>query len=110
MVIPQYYEGTRKIHLGKKITNMTDYEALYEKEDDDLSSVLKSQIEKIMDSQYYMAVVEKMRMATELLVPDIANTMEAQKHIRPILPPRPKPLIKVKNGEYICTRRWDLWE
>ena len=76
MVIPQYYEGTRKIHLGKKITSMTDYEALYEKEEDDLSSVLKSQIEKIMDSQYYMAVVEKMRMATELLVPDIANTME----------------------------------
>ena len=76
MVIPQYYEGTRKIHLGKKITNMTDYEALYEKEDDELSSVLKSQIEKIMDSQYYMAVVEKMRMATELLVPDIANTMD----------------------------------
>ncbi len=76
MVIPQYYEGTRKIHLGKRITNMTEYEALYENEEDDLSDVLKKQIEKIMDSQYYMAVVEKMRMATELLIPDIANTLE----------------------------------
>ena len=35
---------------------------------------------------------------------------EAQKHIRPILPPRPKPLFKEENGEYVCTRRWDLWE
>ena len=35
---------------------------------------------------------------------------EAQKHVRPILPPLPKPLIKEENGEYICTRRWDLWE
>ena len=35
---------------------------------------------------------------------------EAQKHVRPILPPRPRPLIKEKNGKYICTRRWDLWE
>lgn len=35
---------------------------------------------------------------------------EAQKHIHPKLPPRPKPLIKEKNGEYVCTRRWDLWE
>ena len=76
MVLPQYYEGTRKIHLGKRITNMTDYETLYEKEDDDLSTVLKNQIEKIMDSQYYMAVVEKMRTATEIFVPDIANTMK----------------------------------
>ena len=33
---------------------------------------------------------------------------EAQKHIHPQLPPRPEPLIKEKNGEYICTRRWDL--
>ena len=35
---------------------------------------------------------------------------EAQKHIRPKLPPRPEPLIKEKIGEYICSRRWDLWE
>ena len=35
---------------------------------------------------------------------------EAQKHIRPKLPPRPEPLIKENNGGYICTRCWDLWE
>lgn len=35
---------------------------------------------------------------------------EAQKHIRPKLPPRPEPLIKEKISEYICSRRWDLWE
>lgn len=76
MVIPQYYEGTRKIHLGKKITNIDEYERLYDKKEDDLSVVLKSQIEKILDSQYYMAIVEKMRTATELSIPDITNTME----------------------------------
>lgn len=76
MVIPQYYEGTRKIHLGKKITNMDEYEALYDKGEDELSVVLKKQIDKILDSQYYLAVVEKMRNATELFIPDIANTIE----------------------------------
>ncbi len=76
MVIPQYYEGTRKIHLGKKITNMDEYETLYDNGEDDLSVVLKEQIDKILDSQYYLAVVEKMRNATELFIPDIANTME----------------------------------
>ena len=35
---------------------------------------------------------------------------EAQKHIHPKLPPHPRPLIKAENGEYICTRRWELWE
>ena len=35
---------------------------------------------------------------------------EAQKHIRPKLPPRPELLIKENNGGYICTRCWDLWE
>ena len=76
MVIPQYYEGTRKIHLGKKITNMDEYETLYDKGEDELSVVLKKQIDKILDSQYYLAVVEKMRNATELFIPDIANTIE----------------------------------
>ncbi len=76
MVIPQYYEGTRKIHLGKKITNMDEYETLYDNGEDDLSVVLKEEIDKILDSQYYLAVVEKMRNATELFIPDIANTME----------------------------------
>lgn len=34
---------------------------------------------------------------------------EARKHIRPDLPPiRLK--VREKNGEYVCTRRWDLWE
>ena len=76
MVIPQYYEGTRKIHLGKKITNMDEYETLYDNGEDELSVVLKEEIDKILDSQYYLAVVEKMRNATELFIPDIANTME----------------------------------
>lgn len=76
MVIPQYYEGTRKIHLGKKITNMDEYGRLYDKGEDTLSVVLKEQIGKILDSQYYMAVVEKMRDATELSIPDITNTIE----------------------------------
>ena len=39
-----------------------------------------------------------------------ASKEEAEKHIHPQLPQRPEPLIKEKNGEYICTRRWDLWE
>ena len=76
MVIPQYYEGTRKIHLGKKITNMEEYEAMYEKEEDDLSTSLKTQIDKILDSQYYMTVVQKMKDATEIFIPDIIGTME----------------------------------
>ena len=41
MVLPQYQGGTRKIHLGKQITNMDEYEALYADEDDDLSAALK---------------------------------------------------------------------
>ena len=76
MVIPQYYEGARKIHLGKKITNMDEYEALYEKGEDNLSASLKAQIEKILDSQYYMTVVKKMKEATEIFIPDITATME----------------------------------
>ena len=62
--------------MGKKITNMDEYERLYDKKEDDLSGMLKGQIEKILDSQYYMAIVKKMRTATELSIPDITNTME----------------------------------
>ncbi len=34
---------------------------------------------------------------------------EASKHIRPDLPPM-RPAVHEENGEYVCTRRWDLWE
>jgi hypothetical protein len=34
---------------------------------------------------------------------------EAGKHIRPDLPPI-RPTVREENGEYVCTRRWDLWE
>ena len=34
---------------------------------------------------------------------------EAGKHIRPDLPPI-RPTVREDNGEYVCTRRWDLWE
>ena len=34
---------------------------------------------------------------------------EASKHIHPVLPPV-QPLIREEKGEYVCTRRWELWE
>ena len=34
---------------------------------------------------------------------------EASKHIRPDLPPI-RPTVREENGEYVCTRRWNLWE
>lgn len=61
MVLPQYQGGTRKIHLGKQITNMDEYEALYADEEDDLSSALKAKMDRILDSQYYMTAVQKMK-------------------------------------------------
>ena len=76
MVIPQYYNGTRKIHLGKKITSMDDYETLYATEEDGLSAALKSEMDKILDSQYYMTVVQKMRDATAITIPDIHTTLQ----------------------------------
>ena len=33
---------------------------------------------------------------------------EASKHIRPVLPPIQT--AKQEKNEYICTRRWGLWE
>lgn len=38
-----------------------------------------------------------------------ATEEEASKHIHPVLPPV-QPLIREEKGEYVCTRRWDLWE
>ena len=76
MVIPQYYNGTRKIHLGKKITNMDEYETIYANEEDTLSATLKAEMDKILDSQYYMTVVQKMRDAAEIAIPDFHNTLE----------------------------------
>ncbi len=32
---------------------------------------------------------------------------EANEHIHPTLPPM-RPSVQEENGEYICTRRWDL--
>ncbi len=36
---------------------------------------------------------------------------EARRHIRPALPPIRQPAkAKNENGEYVSTRRWELWE
>ena len=76
MVLPQYQGGTRKIHLGKQITNMDEYEALYADEEDDLSSALKAEMDRILDSQYYMTAVQKMKDATAISIPDIHTTLQ----------------------------------
>ena len=76
MVLPQYQGGTRKIHLGKQITNMDDYEALYADEEDDLAGALKAEMDRILDSQYYMTAVEKMKEATSITIPDIHTTLQ----------------------------------
>ena len=34
---------------------------------------------------------------------------DARQHIHPDLPPI-RPSIQKEKGEYICTRRWELWE
>ena len=34
---------------------------------------------------------------------------EARQHIHPNLPPM-QPTVREENGEYVSTRRWDLWE
>ncbi len=40
-----------------------------------------------------------------------ATKEEAQCHIRPALPPlQPPSKVKNDNGEYVSTRRWELWE
>lgn len=38
-----------------------------------------------------------------------ATEEEASKHIHPVLPQRQLSL-QGENGEYICTRRWEIWE
>ena len=38
-----------------------------------------------------------------------ATEEEASKHIHPVLPPV-QTLIQEEKGEYVCTRRWELWE
>ncbi len=75
MVLPQYQDGTRKIHLGKKITNMDEYETLYTEDDDDLSASLKTEMDKVLDSSSYQPVVEMMKAATEITVPDVHTTL-----------------------------------
>lgn len=69
MVLPQYQDGTRKIHLGKKITNMDEYETLYTEEDNNLSASLKAEMDKVLDSSSYQPVVEMMKAAIEITVP-----------------------------------------
>ena len=34
---------------------------------------------------------------------------EARQHIHPDLPPI-RPAVQEEKAEYICTRRWELWE
>ncbi len=76
MVLPQYQGGTRKIHLGKEITNMDEYEALYDNEEDDLSTALKAEMDRILDSQNYMTMVQKMKDATHITIPDVHTTLQ----------------------------------
>ena len=38
-----------------------------------------------------------------------ATEEEAGKHIHPDLPPV-QPVVREEKGEYVCTRRWELWE
>ena len=38
-----------------------------------------------------------------------ATEEAAQRHIRPDLPPMQQPSHN-ENGEFVCTRRWELWE
>ena len=38
-----------------------------------------------------------------------ATEEEAEEHIHPVLP-TVQPIVREEKGEYVCTRRWELWE
>lgn len=76
MILPHYYESTRKIHLGKKIQDIDTYDQLYENNKDNLAEIIRFHMKQMLDSQFYNSAVAKMREATEINVPDANATIE----------------------------------
>lgn len=76
MVLPRYYGSTRRIHLGKQITDIETYESLYDSSKDNLPSIIRGEIKSILNPERYNSVLEKMRVATEIHIPYFINTLE----------------------------------
>ena len=67
----------------------------------------------VKSSPWFVTIMFKKKEDSVIRLPHsrlFVTKEEALQHIRPVLTPRPEPLIKEENGEYTCTRRWDLWE
>lgn len=76
MVLPRYDGCTRRIHLGKQITDITNYDTLYADTQDNLPVIMRSEIQSILDSEYYKSVLQKMKDAAEIFIPDASGTIE----------------------------------
>ena len=76
MVLPRYYGSTRHIHLGKQIIDIETYDSLYDSEKDNLPTIIRGEIQSILNPESYNSVVEKMRAATEIHIPYFINTLE----------------------------------
>jgi len=73
MQLPQYFEGTRKIHLGKQLTSAeedegADYDTIY--------GHIKESLVNSIDPQNYLKVVEVMKAATNIRVSNPMETVE----------------------------------
>ena len=73
MQLPQYLEGTRKIHLGKQLTDVNEYET---PDFDTIYSHIKESLMQAIDPQNYLKVINAIRCATEIKVSNPMETIE----------------------------------
>lgn len=73
MILPQYTEGARKIHLGKQLLSLDDEE---EPNMDNIYCYVKEAVTNALDPANYMQVIDIMKSATEIKVVDPIATTE----------------------------------
>lgn len=72
LILPEYLNSTRHIHLGKQLKSMADYE---EPDKLAISAYIKDSLLKAVDPECYLPVVAKMKEATEIKIPDPMETV-----------------------------------
>ena len=74
MALPKYSSSSRRIHLGKQINSIDEYEnERYSFES--LFATMKENLHTALDSMHYMKVVEKMRIATQIKIVEPIDTI-----------------------------------